>query len=240
MDELEYINDYFNKNLSPEEVAVFDKRIQQDPAFADEVAFYYSTISEIKNKSAEEKKQRFRQLYNENNKTIVLKPVRKLWPYLSAAAVVAAIVIGFYLWGGNGSVTQMADTYINTNLREMSVTMGAMDDLQKGRSLYNEKKYNEALQQFANILKTDTANIEARKSAGIVSLQLQQYDKALEYFTQVENTSLYINPGKFYRALTLIKRNAPGDRDKAKDLLQQIVNNDLAEKKTAAAWLKNW
>jgi tetratricopeptide (TPR) repeat protein len=87
----------------------------------------------------------------------------------------------------------------------------------------------------------DTSLFEVKKYAGIVSLRLGQYDKAINYFSQLANyTQLYANPGKFYHALTLMKRNRPGDKQTAKILLEQVVQNDLEEKETAQQWLKKW
>jgi tetratricopeptide (TPR) repeat protein len=240
MDDYDYMENYFSGALSPEEMKQFDEKIQNDPAFAEDVAFYCISVQEIKNQVAEEKKKRFKEIYKEQNnkKTVKEQPVRKLWPYISAAAIIIALVLGFYLFLSKTTPTQMADTYVHEKFEQMSVTMGIENGLQKGTRLYNEKKFTEALNQFNDILKTDTANTEAKKCAGIVSLQLKDYDKALAYFIQYENTPLYVNPGKFYHALTLLKRNQPGDLDEAKNLLQQIVSNDLAEKKTAEEWLK--
>ncbi|HKO81806.1 MAG TPA: hypothetical protein VJU78_15480, partial [Chitinophagaceae bacterium] len=76
--------------------------------------------------------------------------------------------------------------------------------------------------------------------AGIVSLRLEQYDKAVNYFSKIENIKLHANPGKFYHALVLIKRSQPGDMETAKQLLKQVVENDLEGKEEAEKWLKKW
>ena len=51
---------------------------------------------------------------------------------------------------------------------------------------------------------------------------------------------LYDNPGEFYQALTLMKRNIPGDHQKAKFLLQDVVDKNLSGKEEAQKWLKKW
>ena len=113
------------------------------------------------------------------------------------------------------------------------------DEMQKGLNLYNEGKYEEALQQFDNILKTDPSSPDAKKYAGIAALQLKKYDKALDYFTRLEKQpGLFSNPGLFYHALTLLKRNLPGDKQQARRLLEQVVQNNLEGKDTAQEWLK--
>jgi hypothetical protein len=37
-----------------------------------------------------------------------------------------------------------------------------------------------------------------------------------------------------------MKRNRPGDKQAAKVLLEQVVQNDLEGKETAQKWLKRW
>ena len=87
----------------------------------------------------------------------------------------------------------------------------------------------------------DTIFIEAKKYAGIVSLRLGKYDKAINYFLQLENfPRLHANPEKFYRALTLLKRNLGDDKKEAKKLLEQVVENDLEGKESAKKILDKW
>ncbi len=50
--------------------------------------------------------------------------------------------------------------------------------------------------------------------------------------------ALYSNHAFIYEALTLMKRNLPGDAAKAKQVLQYIVNNDQEGKEFAQEWLK--
>jgi hypothetical protein len=84
-------------------------------------------------------------------------------------------------------------------------------------------------------------DISAKKYAGIVYLRLSNYDKALAYFQDLEKyTSLYANPAIFYHTLTLMKRNQPGDKQTAKQLLQQVVQNNLEGKGNAKQWLDKW
>ena len=83
--------------------------------------------------------------------------------------------------------------------------------------------------------------MKAIENAGIASLRLQHYDKALEYFKQLEShDKLYANPALLYQALTLMKRNNPGDTQMAKLLLQQIDHDDLEGKDVAHEWLKKF
>src|SRR5258708_30140524 len=65
MDSLEYIDGYFNGEFSPEETRQFEKRIQDDPMFAEKVAFHVSAYIAFKEEHAVERKRRFREMYRQ-------------------------------------------------------------------------------------------------------------------------------------------------------------------------------
>lgn len=240
MDSFEYIDDYF-KGIMPEEQKIkFQERLQADKVFEEDVAFYLGLTQVARNQNQLDKKKLFKDLYYEEQSSHSISPVRKLWPaVLAAAAVLTALFVGFYLYM-QPEPSKLADGYINSHLQTMSVEMGnAADLMQNGKDLYNNKDYNASLQKFEQVIQNDTANYEAREFAGIVALQKQDYDKALIYFKQVANNSdLRVNPGKFYQALTLMKRDQPGDKEQSRLLLQDVVKNGLAFKEDALGLLK--
>jgi len=249
LNNFEYIDTYFYGERSAEETTEFEKRIMDDLFFAEEVAFYLSAKQAAKEQQEqipETKDERFKELYakykQDNDNTLQEKGtvIRKLWPYIAAAAIITAIVFGLITWPKPSSPDKLADIYIKEHFETLSVNMsGRADSIQKGKNLFNEGKLKEALLQFESIIQNDTSSFEAKKYAGIVSLRLEEYDKAIRYFTQLESyTTLYANPGKFYHALTLLKRNLPGDKQEAKNLLEQVVQQDLEGRETAEGWLK--
>lgn len=238
------IDAYYNRELAGEKQQEFEQRIAGDPLFADEVAFYLSA-KQLAASEMEKKRAELRQVFEEyKKKEFYSKPqqglLRKILPWVAAAAVVAAIFWGINILKQPASPDKLADKYIVENLQVLSVMMSnKQDNLQTGLNLYNEGKITEAQKQFESIMQSDTSSFDAKKYAGIIALRLKQYDKALALFVQIENyTQLYANPGKFYHALTLMKRNQPGDKQQAMALLKAIVNNDLEGKKEAQNWLK--
>lgn len=243
----EYIDSYFNQLLSSEEAGKFEQRLAEDKVFAEEVAFYLSAKQALKEEVMREKKERFRQLLLQNSSLTNIPrqaQVRKMWVY-SVAAAAAVIVCVFFAWyiffSNSASPQQMADSYINENLKTLPVKMGTEEDsIQTGLRLYNASKYDSAIQQFETIIQKDTGNYLAKEYLGIVYLELGNYDKAIPYFQQLENYSRFSNPAIFYQALTLMKRNQPGDKQKAKQLLQWVDKNNLEGKATAHEWLKKW
>jgi len=255
---LEYIDNYFKKAFTGHENQQFEQRIIEDPAFAEEVAFYIATMQTALQQQAEDKKERFRQLYKESiaednvralgdddirsigRKDIHPGRIRRLFPALVAAAVLLLVVTGWFLIIRAGSPQQLADSYITGNWQSLPVTMTSNESpLQTGLSYYNNGDLPAAAAQFEKSLQTDSSNSKALEYAGIVALRLLQYDKAIAYFRKLEdNTQLFANPGKFDHALTLMKRNQPGDAKAAKELLEQVVLNHLTNKEAADDFLK--
>ena len=243
MSDLAYIDSYFNGELNAEELGEFEQRIREDAAFAEEVAFYCEAMVVTRNQWAEEKKKEFRRLYEQHLKDSD-KPglLRRLWPYIAAAAVIAGLIFGTYFYLEPASPKQQADQFIRRNFEiQMGTSMaGRENSSDSGMRLYNENKLPEALQQFEKMIQTDSAAALPRKMAGIVSLRTGDYDKAIEYFTQLENLTLYSNPGKFYHALALIKRNRPEDKEKIKQLLEQVMEQGLEGNETAKKWMESF
>jgi tetratricopeptide (TPR) repeat protein len=246
VDNLEYIETYFNGELSPERKKEFEQRIVTDPVFAEEVAFYLSSkqVAAVEMRKEKEKFKEIYQQYKQDKPATRNQPtlLRKLLPWAAMAAGLAGIVFGLNVWLKPVSPQSLADKYILENFQTLSVKMNnKQDSLQAGLRLYNEGRTEEALKQFEEMAKNDTTFGEAKKYAGIVSLRLGQYDKAINYFLQVENFhQLHANPGKFYRALTLLKRNLAGDKKEAKKLLNEVVQHDLEGKEPAKEILDKW
>ena len=160
--------------------------------------------------------------------------------WVAVAALVAAVIFGVFTSQERESTQELADHYIATDMQTLGLKMGKEDELQKGSNLYNQKKYIEARAIFESLIQSDSTNFQALENAGKASIQLGQYDIAMAYFRSLEILKVYASPEKFYEALTLMKRNQIGDKDKAKEILQEIVAKDLDMKSTAENWLKKW
>jgi tetratricopeptide (TPR) repeat protein len=240
MEDLEYIDNYFNNKSTPEESQLFSLRIEEDPAFAESVAFYLSSKENIASHVIEGKRERFKDIY-QSQPPVRKRSVLRLWPLLAAASVLVALVLVWLLTNHKESIRELEEVYFQNNFRTLGVTMGKMDSLESGISLYNDAKYPEALRQFENIIQKDSSSFMAKKYAGIASLQLQDYDKALEYFRELETfNNLKSNPALFLQAMALMKRNGVGDTEKAKNILQLVVKNKLGEHSIAEQWLTKW
>lgn len=242
MDNLDYIDNYFQKEHDSEQTRLFEEMILRDPVFAADLAFYLSARQTAKDNYAEDSRERFRTIYqSEKTVNMVSGPkVRRRMVYYAAAAIFAAVMLGVFIFNRPSSPQQLAERFVNKEFQDLSVTMGRGDVLQNGADLYNVKNYQGALEAFEQIIKTDSSNAQALEYAGKTCIKMGQFDKAASYFKQMGKLQTYANAGKFFEAVTFMMRNGVGDKDKARELLQEVVSQDLDNKEIASEWLDKW
>jgi tetratricopeptide (TPR) repeat protein len=248
---LEYIENYFSGNLPEEEKSAFEKRIETDPVFAEEVGFYIASRGNIRQELHRQKKKEFDSWYAElaTNPDYAYRPakqhplLRQLLPYLAGAvAACCLLVLGWMLWFNNPSPQQLASTYVEQHLSTLAVTMsGEPDSLQRGIAAFNRKDTALAESIFQALANHPTLGWEAIKNLGILYLVTGRYDQALDQFDALSaNKNLYANPGPFYKAITLMKRSQGQDREEARALLQQVIERQLPGNQEAVQWIKRW
>jgi tetratricopeptide (TPR) repeat protein len=239
MSNLEYIEDYFKGTPTPDETTSFEERIQNDPSFAEEVAFYLSGQHAAAEMANDERRVRFRELNFNHRSAQPAKVVsmRRVVIYAAACLFLAAVVMS-WLFFQPVSTEKLANQYIDSQLTTLSVSMGTQDNMQEGLDQYNAGKLEESLKTFESIYKNDNTKDLAERYAGIAALRLQQFDKAISYFEDLSTKNLYSNPGKFYVALTLMKRNQAPDKERAHMFLKEVVDQNLEGKEIAEQWLK--
>jgi TolA-binding protein len=243
---LEYIDTYFNGAMSAPEKEAFEGRCESDPAFVEEVAFYVSARANVKATLHEQRKKEFDDLYLElskKNNSSSSGTVRKMFPYIAAVAACVLLFWGYQLFlkeGSSQSPKNLADAYVKENLQQLSVTMGGdKDSLQLGIDAFNNKHYKQAENIFIPLTTKPNVGAEAIKNLGTVYLVTKNYNDAISQFEKLANQpNLYVNPGLFYKAIALMERAAPGDKDEAKRILEEVVNKYLPGSKEAREWLK--
>jgi tetratricopeptide (TPR) repeat protein len=252
MDEhLEYIDDYFQKQLSDAERLRFEQRCLSDAEFAKDVALYINSRQALREILLEEKKKQWRPLVGQNTGEMEdatpadrpQTPVRtiqyKKWIGLAvAASVVIALIV--YPLMTRDSAKDTIHSYVATDLGLISSTMdGSRDSMQLGIIAYNAKKYPEAVQIFGSLVSAYPENADALKYLGQAQLLSHDYDKALATFSLLAaKPGLYSNAGLFLQGVTLVERGAAGDEAAAKKLFQRVVDEGLEGEREAAVWLQ--
>lgn len=242
MENMELIACFFEGTTTEEQKRIFERKILDDTDFANDVAFFISAKEALNQELLDQKKQRFREMYTLDMERKKQTPLRAFWHYPAAATVVGLMVfVSWFLLGNQPSVQQLTGNYVEKNFRVLHMRMGVEDSLHLGLKMFNEQKFSEGLIIFRNLMDAHPGDIEIIKYAGITSLRTGDYNKAINYFSLLEQEpTLFSNPGKFYKAISLLKRNATGDKAQAEKLLQEVVDQKLEGKQEAAEWLNRF
>jgi tetratricopeptide (TPR) repeat protein len=176
-------------------------------------------------------------------KTIPLFPKKRYQITAALAASVVIILVAYFLFfQPHQNVQSLANNYYKTHLQHLSQAMDpATDSMQTGIAAYNNEDYSKALQYFQAIYHNHPDNSEAKKNIGLVYLATKEYDKALQHFEELATSKhLYSNPGLFLQAVTLLQRNHEGDAQKARQILEQVVQQKAEGSREAEEWLKKF
>jgi tetratricopeptide (TPR) repeat protein len=240
-----YIEDYFENRLDPEDKRLFESKCVHDESFARDVAFYIAHRKVIKEELLRQKIAVWTEGEDKDGSqkhpALVKKMAIRRWlSYTGAAAVLLVFLL--YFTEFYPSPRRMANDYIEKTFSRLSQTMdGSTDSLQQGIAAYNEKDYGKALILFEGLYKAHPENFDALRNAGIVYLRTKNYDKALEKFGKLTKVrGLLSNPGLFLQAITLLQRDAPGDKRQAKELFNVVVQQGLEGRSYASDWLDKW
>jgi hypothetical protein len=94
MDDQQYtdIGDFIKGNYNEEQQKLFEKKIVDDPLFADEVAHYISTVAIAKQLKEEDKKEEFKALYHQQQREKKAK-IRAIWKWIVPMSIAASLII---------------------------------------------------------------------------------------------------------------------------------------------------
>lgn len=224
---MDKIEQYYNQTLSKAERLAFEEELKSNPALAQEVAFWVQARAAAQAEAHARRKEEFAMLGQSLTKT---KQRSLYYTYAAAASVVLMLGLGWWIY--KSQITnyesqinkEWASAYIEKNFTTLNTQMGnSNDSLQIGITAYNSGDLKKAKVAFEQLVQRDSLHAEAQKYAGIVALRRQDYDQAIKHFHALGlRTDLVANPGKFYEALALLRRDLPLDKFKAENLLKEI------------------
>jgi tetratricopeptide (TPR) repeat protein len=224
IDELVLIESFFNNELDEQQRRAFEERCASDKAFAEVVASYVKMKYGFKQLHRNERKAAFEKIRQEQTMAPVATSRARIYWIAASIAVFLSVLAWLYL--SKPDLTESADNYVKDNFMILSTTMSSDKDVFKQAiELFNKGELSKASVMFDSL--ADYNNPEALKYAGISYMRLQNYPLALEYFETLRNQNLQSNPGAFYQAITLLKRNSKGDLAAAKKLLETVRNQKL-------------
>src|SRR5579859_3690881 len=157
---------------------------------------------------------------------------------IAVAACILLFILGYFFNRPTGP-RQLAAAYIRQHYDKLSQTMdGSRDSLQQGIAAYNRGDFPAALAIFSALALSHPDNMEAHTYTGVVYLRQRNFDQALAQFDNLAKApGLFSNPGPFLEAITLLQRDAPGDKAAATGLLEEVVRLQSDGWREAADWL---
>ena len=253
-DNFEKIENYLNGSMTAEEKSRFEKELEENnelqqlfnlyrtinsemynaEKYGDREAALKNTLSRLNGKYFKQQSAPVISMQQKNNLSRRIMAV--------AAGLILILVAYFTFFNSRNTPTRLADQYVKHELIHLSQTMdGAKDSLQQGIAAYNNKEYEKALQLFETVYTSHPDNSDALRYTGTVYLITKEYDKALEKFDDLAaKTELFSNAGPFLKAVTLLQRNAAGDKAAAKAILEEVVKDKQEGSTMAGQWLERW
>lgn len=228
MEREDIINGYFEQRLSDLELKEFERRVVEEPDFAEEVEFrkqLQAAITQNERLKIKSQLQNF-ELQREKKSPPKNKNIR--WLAIAASFVVLLGLSKVYFDNRTVSPNDLYERYYQPFPNVISpVVRGGqdLDELAKAFSLYEAAEYKEALKIFSKY-----SDVNSIFYAGLSEMELNNYAKAIPFFDDViKQKSTFESYAKWYKALAYIKLNK---KDEALKLLQSIENYkefDLSE-----------
>lgn len=212
--DLALIDRYLQQAASPEEVAQVERRMAQDPAFAQQVELIKEMSTALSQPTAafRGRVQAAMEAIDREEKTSSLQP---RWGYAVAAAVALLVVVGLYLTfrSGKPDYAQLAE---NTFAAPPSPflqrdTARAQQPLLQGAEAYEQGDYHRAIVQWQQVPADHPRYGEVRLYLGISELANGQPQAAIQGLTpllQAPQPELQ-QSAQWYLALAWLRQQEP-------------------------------
>ncbi|MEQ9438256.1 MAG: tetratricopeptide repeat protein [Cyclobacteriaceae bacterium] len=239
MDELtfERIESYLQGTLTPAEREQFEADMRKDETLREEVTLQRQLISSIETESV---RQLLENIHEENfsevpveeeeeTPVVPMQPRRRL-PYMAVAASVALLVLaGWWFFMQQSPSPESLYAAYFTPAAGLPTTLGYSEntDFAEGMVSYKMEEYAEAVQWWQPLLQADPTNDTLNYYLGVASLANEQAPEAIDYLTQVIETSssVYNADAQWYLALAYLQNN---EVEPAKALLTELSQREGA------------
>jgi tetratricopeptide (TPR) repeat protein len=210
--DIELIETYHKRKLGKKEQYEFDKRISEDPEFAQKVEDYLLIINAVTALGANEFDNKIQswedEIQNKNKKKIEL---RRLW-MAAAGIIIILLPIGYWLFSDLASITSSQTlfvTYFEPYEDVISQRSSANSDLSNAMKAYNSKNYASAIEFYTKVPQENPNYIEAIFYLSISNIALDQLEMAKSNLLQVMATDqgLYREAAQWYLTLIYLKRD---------------------------------
>jgi tetratricopeptide (TPR) repeat protein len=224
------LEDFLDGQLSSEELELFLVELENNKDLTNEMNLRLEVNQLIKDKGFVELKDKLTlQLNNPNSLNPIFnlgKDFLRTW-HLAAASFALILVVGglwYILSNKPYSTEKLVTKYYKPAhpiLQIRSVEVNNDDALVKAFKYYKESDYNNALKYFKSI----ENQITAKFYSGVCHIELEQYDQAIDSFTQIvnDNDNLFVEQAEWYLGLIYLMDN---QKSRAIDQFMKISQSE--------------
>ncbi len=214
---IELFKAYHLKTMTDKEILAFEARLSYDKEFKHEYSRFQKLEEGIRQHYRSELKSKFNEIDKELENEIVSTPksnIRKL--YWVTSAVAASLIIGIFLFNfykSESKYTSLAQQYwpVEEGLPVKMSTKGIYDD---AMNAYKQEQWQVA-ENLLVAINSDTASY----FLGVINYQQKEFDKSVQCFIQVPETSVWYEQSKYRLALAYLSQNKD---DTAKKILKSL------------------
>ena len=231
-EKMDFIERYFDEELSEEELRLFEEEFERDSKFRDEVKQYEQVIGGLKDARSRKMKSEFRSFEDQihSRKSEHTFFTKRMVGYF----VALALLIGFVVFAVNYTISNpeietklIFEEYFRPypNVIEPVKRSGSVEafDLEfvEVMELYESKQYDKAILGFDKlILSNKEFKNEMLFYKGVALLAKGDAPEAANHFGLMDASGRFANQRKWYLSLALVQT---GEINEAKDSLNQII-----------------
>lgn len=231
MNNFNKIEDYLDEKMSEAEVRLFEIQITQDEDLAKEVAMQRFERDVIQLASEDDLRDRIKNIQKASPERVTTTPSlkvasRKRWllPFSIAASVL--LLVGFFFQKNQYSNVNLVNSYYSYDIGALRNTANSSSVFSLGTTEYDKGNYTAAIQAFESLTSDPTHAIKANYLIGHSYFQLQNHQKASDYFKIVfsdkEKAAIYYQDAQWY---WLLSELAQGNEGKEfHEVLNQLIS----------------
>jgi len=214
---IELIEKYFEGKLDKDALSNFEKELETNAAFANEVELYKKAVRGLQDEGL---RSQLKEYHNELFSTDD-KGKKANWRfYLSIAASLVLLITSIYVFTNRAtSYENLFTAYFEPYHNLVTTRSNTTTHFEKALESYSQGNFEKAIQAFDKISEKKQVYNDVLFYKGISYLALDMPTEAILLFKQLKNNKQYNEQLAWYLALSYLKLN---DAENARKLLVQI------------------
>ena len=233
--EVELIIEYLDGKLEGDELGAFEKKLQSDASFSEEVNTMREIRQAVTTAGKIHLKERLRQMDREVDQGVNIKKISMYKYWIAAAAVLLIILVpaAYMLFLYESTSQRLFSEHFAAYANVISRRADANERLQLAMSKYEAEAYGDALVIFKEMVAIQPDDIPIQFYTGVVYLCLADPENALSHFKIVirQENNMLIEPATWYLGLAYLKNE---DIQNAKKFFEMTASKDTNYMSSAA------